>query len=76
MQSGGGLPMSGQQLGELFNLIGEQRGVVSDTFVLKENGAPSGGDLGAECDKIQDTPEVGSPNAPRSSSRRWKPRAR
>jgi hypothetical protein len=53
IQSGSGLPMSGQQLGELFNLIKEQRGVVSDTFVLKENGAPSGGDLGAECDKIR-----------------------
>src|SRR6185312_14917619 len=52
-KGGGGLPMSGGNLNEFFNLIKVQRKVVSDTFLLKENGVPSGGDLGAECEKIK-----------------------
>jgi hypothetical protein len=52
-KGGGGPPMSGGSMNEFFNLIKEQRQVVSDTFLLKENGVPSGGDLGAECEKIK-----------------------
>ncbi len=49
---GEGMPMSGAQLRELSDLVREQRKVVSDIFVLKENGPAAGGDIGAVCDKI------------------------
>ena len=49
---GGGMP-SGERLADLLRLIREQRKIVSDTFLLAENGVPSGGDLGAECGKIR-----------------------
>ena len=52
-KGGGGPPMSGGSMNEFFKLIKEQRKVVSDTFLLKENGVPSGGDLGAECENIK-----------------------
>lgn len=52
-KGGGGPPMTGGSLNEFFKLIKEQRNVVSDTFLLKENGVPTGGDLGAECEKIK-----------------------
>jgi len=55
--TGGEAPMSGSQLQELMNLVKEQRRVVSDTFVLKENGAPSDGDLGKVCDGIREREE-------------------
>ena len=48
----GAMPMSGEQLRELSDLVREQRKVVSDVFVLKENGPAAGGDIGAICDKI------------------------
>lgn len=49
---GGEAPMSSGQLRKLSELVREQRKIVSDVFVLKENGAPGEGDLGTVADKI------------------------